>query len=114
VGAGKRLPVGCRRDYYSIIARATQGPIDAPLGVGTWTCLGGCGSTAARVMSLRCAQAAGGGHLEVLRRLREHECPWESSRVTEPLGAGTWMYFNGRGMTTARATIGQPERPLQF
>jgi len=29
----------------------------------------------------RCEAAAGGGHLDVLRWAREHECPWDENTV---------------------------------
>jgi len=47
-----------------------------------------------------CARAAEGGHLEVPRWLREHDCPWDDDTIERATTAGhadvlQWALDNG-------------------
>ena len=51
-----------------------------------------------------CAYAARGGHLEVLQWARANGCPWDERTCAEPRVAATWRCCSGRARTALRGT----------
>jgi hypothetical protein len=81
VGAGTPLPVG--------------------LGVVSVREPCACGNTTACGNRGHARKAAKGGHLEVLKWAREHDCPWNAGSVGQPPLLRTTTCSNGRSTTAA-------------
>ena len=93
VGARERLPVG-RVDLRRAAAAAT------------WRCCSGRARTAAPWDEKTCADAAEGGHLEVLQWARANGCPWSE---------GTWSSLRERwsGLLESSALEGEQKERVR-
>lgn len=54
-----------------------------------------------------CASAAGGGHLGIVQWARQNECPWDDVLVRRRLQRDASTSFGGQGRPAARGTGGQ-------
>ena len=57
------------------------------------------------------ADAAAGGHVEVLRWAREHDCPWDEETCSGPRAPALWTCCGGHGSTAARGMGGRVRVP---
>ena len=80
-------------------ARGTRRRANTRRGEATWRCCSGRVRTGARGTRRTCENAAGGGHLEVLKWARENGCPF------------TWRCCSGRVRTGVRGTSSRGHAP---
>jgi hypothetical protein len=125
VGAEARLPVEREDMCWGRWGRARGGPEvggGARLSVEPWdVCIAAEGGHLQVLKLARehdcpwdeqtCEKAAEGGHLEVLKWAREHDCPWNED-VQSLLRAVIWRCCGGRGRQAAPGVSGRVPKPL--